>query len=104
MTVRGAVRKGLTHLRDFQVGVLLAEEPAGGDELIERPNCSLLALEPSLTTNVDTFVRQTTSISPRRAGNTSDAPSSRVRPSRSNTIRKNVMLLLQVSIPTADRH
>ncbi|SNX85753.1 uncharacterized protein MEPE_04462 [Melanopsichium pennsylvanicum] len=27
MTVRGAVRKGLTHLRDFQVGVLLAENP-----------------------------------------------------------------------------
>uniref|UniRef100_V5EIS1 Nudix hydrolase domain-containing protein n=2 Tax=Kalmanozyma brasiliensis (strain GHG001) TaxID=1365824 RepID=V5EIS1_KALBG len=32
MTVRGAVRKGLTHLRDFQVGVLLAEEPAEEDE------------------------------------------------------------------------
>ncbi|CDS01142.1 hypothetical protein [Sporisorium scitamineum] len=29
MTVRGAVRKGLTHLRDFQVGVLLAETPPG---------------------------------------------------------------------------
>lgn len=28
MTVRGAVRRGLTHLRDFQVGVLLAEPPA----------------------------------------------------------------------------
>ena len=27
MTVRGAVRKGLTHLRDFQVGVLLADSP-----------------------------------------------------------------------------
>lgn len=25
MTVRGAVRKGLTHLRDFQVGVMLAD-------------------------------------------------------------------------------
>lgn len=32
MTVRGAVRKGLTHLRDFQVGVLLAEEPVGGSD------------------------------------------------------------------------
>lgn len=27
MTVRGAVRKGLAHLRDFQVGVLLADHP-----------------------------------------------------------------------------
>lgn len=32
MTVRGAVRKGLTHLRDFQVGVLLAEAPADSRE------------------------------------------------------------------------
>ena len=27
MTVRGAVRRGLTHLRDFQVGVVLADTP-----------------------------------------------------------------------------
>ncbi|KAJ9474171.1 hypothetical protein PHBOTO_004239 [Pseudozyma hubeiensis] len=32
MTVRGAVRKGLTHLRDFQVGVLLAEHPTDASD------------------------------------------------------------------------
>ena len=31
MTVRGAVRKGLTHLRDFQVGVLLADNTSESD-------------------------------------------------------------------------
>ncbi|SPO29463.1 uncharacterized protein UTRI_04807_B [Ustilago trichophora] len=36
MTVRGAVRKGLAHLRDFQVGVLLAESPE-----IEERNAKL---------------------------------------------------------------
>ncbi|KIS67928.1 uncharacterized protein UMAG_03979 [Mycosarcoma maydis] len=32
MTVRGAVRKGLTHLRDFQVGVLLAQASTDDQE------------------------------------------------------------------------
>ncbi|CBQ68598.1 conserved hypothetical protein [Sporisorium reilianum SRZ2] len=32
MTVRGAVRRGLTHLRDFQVGVLLAESPVDDED------------------------------------------------------------------------
>lgn len=35
MTVRGAVRKGLTHLRDFQVGVLLADTPADDGDSAE---------------------------------------------------------------------